>query len=41
VNEDFDHALKDLTSIIRAKRLECDLQIKKHSKLLEDLLQNQ
>lgn len=41
VNEDFDHALADLKAIIEAKRLEYDLQVKRYSKLLEDLSQNQ
>jgi guanylate kinase len=41
VNEDFDYALLDLKSIIQAKRLECDLQIRRQGKLLEDLLQNE
>jgi guanylate kinase len=41
INDDFDHALNDLKAIITAKRLECRVQRKRHSKLLEDLLQNQ
>lgn len=41
INDDFDHALSDLKAIITAKRLEASIQMKRHSKLLEDLLQNQ
>lgn len=41
VNADFDDALSDLKSIIKAKRLEYPLQVKRQSKLLEDLLKNQ
>lgn len=41
VNEDFDYALSDLKAIIKTKRLECQSQLKRQSKLLEDLLQNQ
>lgn len=41
INDNFEHALSNLKTIITAKRLETPLQLKRHSKLLEDLLQNQ
>lgn len=41
INDDFDHALLDLKAIIKSKRLELEVQMKRHSKLLADLLQNQ
>lgn len=41
INDDFYHALADIRSIIHARRLRTSLQIMKHCKLLEDLLQNQ
>lgn len=41
INEDFDHALLDLKAIIKSKRLETAIQLRRHSKLLENLLQNQ
>lgn len=41
INADFNQALDALKAIITAKRLECHLQMKRYSKLLEDLLQNQ
>jgi guanylate kinase len=41
INADFDQALLDLKAIIKAKRLECAMQLKRNRKLLEDLLQNQ
>jgi guanylate kinase len=41
INEDFDVAFADLRHIILAKRLECGAQLKRHRKLLEDLVQNQ
>lgn len=41
INDDFDHALDDLRTIIKAKRLETSAQLKRQSKLVEDLLQNQ
>ncbi|MBA2654515.1 MAG: guanylate kinase [Gammaproteobacteria bacterium] len=41
INGDFDHALSDLRAIIKSKRLESGMQLKRHSKLLEDLAQNQ
>lgn len=41
INDKFERALQDLQSIIRAKRLECAVQMERNVKLLEDLLQNQ
>lgn len=41
INDDFDHALADLKTIIVAKRLEFAVQMQRHRKLLESLLQNQ
>ena len=38
INDDFTRALDDLCAIIKAKRLECATQAKKHSELLADLL---
>lgn len=41
INDNFEHAFADLMTIIKAKRLESKVQMKRHGKLLEDLLQNQ
>jgi guanylate kinase len=41
VNADFDVALSDLKAIVKAKRLERKQQLKRYTKLLEDLLKNQ
>lgn len=41
INDNFDHALTDIRHIILARRLRTRRQIRKHAKLLEDLLRNQ
>jgi guanylate kinase len=40
INDSFEQALSDLQVIVRARRLQRDVQIKRHAKLLEDLLKN-
>lgn len=40
INDDFDQALTDLTTIVNNQRLSCRYQIEKHQDLFKDLLAN-